>query len=430
MRVDSVAQREPQSPIPYVRPFCSEAELGYVLESLAGGHRHGDGPFTRRCQAWLEAQTGCAAALLTTSCTTALEMSAILAGIGPGDEVIMPSYTFVSTANAFVLRGATPVFVDIDPATQNLDPARVEAAISPRTKAIVPVHYAGIGCDMDALCEIARRHRLLVIEDAAQALLSTYKGRALGSIGQLGAISFHDTKNTSCGEGGALLVNDPEFVERARIVWEKGTNRQQMLRGEVDKYSWMDVGSSFLPSDVTAAFLLGQLEAAEATTVSRRSTWRTYHCAFADAEERGLVRRPSVPADCEHNGHIYYLILRSAAARVEFIERMKQRRIGTPFHFVPLHDSPAGRRFGRAVGRLRATAVAGTRLVRLPLWRDMPAETVSTVIEAALDALREIERSARPVRSVRRSGIVREPPVPVPVAAGDRPAAPPAAASP
>jgi dTDP-4-amino-4,6-dideoxygalactose transaminase len=413
MPAGSSTQPEPPQPIPYSRAFCTDAEVGYVLESLATGHRHGDGPFTRRCHAWLEARTGCAATLLTTSCTTALEMAAVLAGVAPGDEVIMPSYTFVSTANAFVLRGATPVFVDIDAATQNLDPARIEAAITPRTKAIVPVHYAGVGCDMDALCGIARRHRLLVIEDAAQALLSTYKRRPLGSIGQFGAISFHDTKNTSCGEGGALLINDPRFVERARIIWEKGTNRQQMLRGEVAKYSWMDIGSSYLPSDVTAAFLLAQLEAADATVVSRRSVWRTYHSAFADAEQRGWVRRPFVPAECEHNGHIYYLILPSAERRSLFIERMKQRRIATPFHFVPLHGSPAGRRFGRAVGSLRATATAGSRLVRLPLWRDMPAETVSAVIEAAVAVLSEFG-GARGARSVKRASVIRaaSPPTP------------------
>jgi dTDP-4-amino-4,6-dideoxygalactose transaminase len=318
-------------------------------------------------------------------------MAAILADIGPGDEVVMPSYTFVSTANAFVLRGAIPVFVDVDPATQNIDPQRIEAAITARTRAIVPVHYAGIACDMDAICAIARRYGLMVIEDAAQGLLAEYKGRALGSIGDLGAISFHDTKNTSSGEGGALIINRPDLLDRAYIIREKGTNRHQMLRGVVEKYTWVDVGSSFLPSDVTAAFLLGQLEVADATAESRRRIWETYHRAFAEAEAQGLVRRPVVPEGCVHNGHIYYLILPSTAARGVFLDRMKERGIGAPFHYVPLHDSPAGRRFGRVAGSLAATEIAGSRLIRLPLWRDMPAEVVSTVIAEVWNVLAELK---------------------------------------
>ncbi|MDB5406589.1 MAG: dTDP-4-amino-4,6-dideoxygalactose transaminase [Rhodospirillales bacterium] len=384
-------QHRSRASIQFNRPSLGTTELRYISQALASGHRHGDGSFTARCHEWLVARTNCRVALLTTSCTTALEMAAILAGVGPGDEVVMPSYTFVSTANAFVLRGATPVLVDVDPATQNIDPEQVERAITPRTKAIVPVHYAGVACDMDALCAIARRHGLLLIEDAAQALLSTYRGRPLGSFGQLGTISFHDTKNTSSGEGGALLVNDPALVERAYVIRDKGTNRHQMLRGEVDKYTWCDVGSSFLPSEVTAAFLLAQLEASDATAESRRHTWQTYHRAFAAAEAQGLVRRPFIPPGCEHNGHIYYLILPSTAARGVFLARMKERGISAPFHYVPLHDSPAGRRFGRVGGSLAATEIAGSRLIRLPLWRDMPAEVVSTVIAEVWNVLTELK---------------------------------------
>ncbi|MBX6366826.1 MAG: dTDP-4-amino-4,6-dideoxygalactose transaminase [Rhodospirillales bacterium] len=376
--------------VPFNRPYLGRAELAYASAALASAHRQGAGPFTARCHTWLEDTTGCAKALLTSSCTAALEMAALLLGIKPGDEVVMPSYTFVSTANAFVLRGAIPVFVDIDPRTQNLDPARVAAAITKRTKAIVPVHYAGVGCDMDAIMAIAEQHGLYVVEDAAQGLMATYKGRALGSIGHLGTISFHDTKNTSCGEGGALLIRDKALIERALVLWEKGTDRQKMLRGEVDKYTWVDVGSSFLPSDITAAILLGQLEEAAATAEDRRRTWMLYHDAFEEAEREGIVVRPSVPAECRHNGHLYYLLLPSAAARDAFIARLRQRGIGTPFHYVPLHSSPAGRRFGRVHGPMRATLRAGACLVRLPLWRGMTAEDVETVIREGLAVLAEL----------------------------------------
>jgi dTDP-4-amino-4,6-dideoxygalactose transaminase len=382
-----------QGGVAFNRPYMSASELAYVGAALASAHRQGGGPFTRRCHAWLEATTGCGKALLTNSCTAALEMAALLIGVGPGDEVVMPSYTFVSTANAFVLRGATPVFVDIDPATQNIDPARIEAAITPRTKAIVPVHYAGVGCDMDAIMAIAERHRLFVVEDAAQGLMASYKGRALGTIGHLGALSFHDTKNTSSGEGGALLIRDAGLVERALVLWEKGTDRQRMLRGEVDKYTWVDIGSSFLPSEVTAAMLLAQLEEAAATAEDRRRSWATYHEAFAAAEREGLLARPAVPAECRHNGHLYYLLLPSAAAQAEFIARMRRRGHGTPFHYVPLHSSPAGRRFGRVSGRMRATARAGACLVRLPLWRGMPGEDLERVIADAHAALADLARA-------------------------------------
>jgi dTDP-4-amino-4,6-dideoxygalactose transaminase len=395
--------------VPFNQPYLGDAEIPYASDALRSAHRQGGGPFTQRCQAWLEAATGCSKALLTPSCTAALEMAALLLGVGPGDEVIMPSYTFVSTANAFVLRGATPVFVDIDPATQNIDPKAIEAAVTPRTKAIVPVHYAGIGCDMDAIMTIAERHRLYVVEDAAQGLMATYKGRALGSIGHLGALSFHDTKNTSCGEGGALLIRDPCLVERALVLWEKGTDRQRMLRGEIDKYTWVDVGSSFLPSDITAAVLLAQLEGAAEAAEDRCRTWATYHDAFEAAARIGIVARPIVPDECRHNGHLYYLILPGATARADFITRLRARNIGTPLHYVPLHSSPAGARFGRVNGSMRATVRAGTRLVRLPLWRAMPKEAVESVIaevRAAIASLAgdDVVRVA-PVGRPDRSGI-------------------------
>jgi len=377
--------------VPFNRPWASDAELTYTREALMSSHRQGDGRFTERCHAWLEQHTRTEKALLTTSCTAALEMAALLIDVGPGDEVIMPSFTFVSTANAFVLRGAVPVFVDIDPMTQNIAPEKIEAAITPRTKAIVPVHYAGIACDMDAIMAIAERHRLFVIEDAAQGLLAYHKGRHLGTIGHLGALSFHDTKNVSCGEGGALLINDRQFIDRALIIREKGTNRQQMLLGLADKYTWVDIGSSFLPSEVTAAFLLAQLEAAHETCEDRRATWYAYHAAFEPLAAERVVQRPAVPPNSRHNGHLYYLLLRDGRARDEFIRQLRACGIGAPFHYVPLHTSPAGRRFCRTHGPMRATIDAGERLVRLPLWRNMPASTVAAVTEQAIWAAQKRE---------------------------------------
>jgi dTDP-4-amino-4,6-dideoxygalactose transaminase len=354
--------------VPFNKPFLTGRELEYIRQAHENSHLSGDGPFTKRCQVWLERTTGCGKALLTHSGTGALEMAAILAGTGPGDEIIMPSFTFVSTANAFVLRGGVPVFVDVREDTLNIDESKIEAAITPRTRAIVVVHYAGMACDMDAIREIARRRGLLLIEDAAQALGASYRGRPLGSLGDLAAISFHETKNVICGEGGALLVNSPELVERAEIVREKGTNRSKFLRGDVDKYTWVDVGSSFLSSDILAAFLWAQLEAADAINQQRMALWRRYHEGFADAERAGRARRPVVPDGASPNAHTYFLILPDAAVRTRFIQTLRREDIYAVFHYVPLHSSPAGKRYGRTSGGMETTDAMSARLVRLPLW--------------------------------------------------------------
>ncbi|HXD38875.1 MAG TPA: dTDP-4-amino-4,6-dideoxygalactose transaminase, partial [Rhodanobacter sp.] len=317
---------------------------------------------------WLERRTGTRKALLTHSCTAALEMAAILLDLQPGDEVIMPSFTFVSTANAFVLRGAVPVFVDIRPDTLNIDEALIEQAITPRTRAICVVHYAGVACEMDTIMAIAARHRLRVVEDAAQAMLSLYKGRPLGSIGDLAALSFHETKNVISGEGGALLINDPALVERAEVIREKGTNRTRFFRGQVDKYTWVDLGSSYLPSELVAAFLAAQLEEADHITSRRLAIWDRYHAWAAPLESAGRLRRPVIPAECAHNAHMYFLLLRGLEARTHFIEAMKAAGIGTVFHYIPLHSSPAGQRYGRMSGTLAHTDAASDGLVRLPLW--------------------------------------------------------------
>jgi dTDP-4-amino-4,6-dideoxygalactose transaminase len=369
--------------IPFNKPYMTGRELGYIAQAHANAHLSGDGPFTRRCHAWLEQTTGTLKALLTHSCTAALEMSALLADVAPGDEVVMPSFTFVSTANAFVLRGAVPVFVDVRPDTLNIDEGRIEAAITPRTRAICVVHYAGVACEMDAITTIAERRGLMVIEDAAQCILSTYRGKSLGTFGALGALSFHETKNIISGEGGALLVNDPRLVERAEIIREKGTNRSQFFRGQVDKYTWVDVGSSYLPSEILAAFLAAQMEEAEAITERRLRIWNAYHDAFAALETRGLVRRPVVPAHCRHNAHLYYLLLRDLDTRTRFISTLKAAGVHTVFHYVPLHSAPAGQRYGRAAGALPVTDDASDRLVRLPLWLpDMDQQRVIDAVEA------------------------------------------------
>jgi dTDP-4-amino-4,6-dideoxygalactose transaminase len=368
--------------IPFNRPYLTGKELTYIAEAHAAGHLSGDGEFTSLCSRWLEGQTGCHRALLTHSCTAALEMTALLAGLEPGDEIIMPSYTFVSTANAFVLRGAVPVFVDIRPDTLNMDETLIGAAVTERTKAIVPVHYAGVGCEMGRILEIAAAHSLMVIEDAAQCMSASYKGRALGAIGQLGTLSFHETKNITCGEGGALLVNDPDLAERAEIIREKGTNRSQFFRGHVDKYTWVDMGSSYLPSEVTAAFLWAQMQSADTITQRRLQMWERYHEAFAELEASGIVRRPIVPEDCVHNAHMYYLLLRGLEQRTEFIRLMGESGIGTVFHYVPLHLSPAGKRYGRCGTPMRVTENLAERIVRLPLWVGLEVEQ-SYLIERA-----------------------------------------------
>jgi dTDP-4-amino-4,6-dideoxygalactose transaminase len=361
-------------------------ELSYIAQAHQNHRLAGDGPFTAACSHWLEQRTGARKALLTHSCTAALDMAAILAGIGPGDEVIMPSYTFVSTANAFVLRGGVPVFVDIRPDTLNIDETLIEAAITPRTKAVVPVHYAGVGCEMEPIVDIARRHHLLVIEDAAQGLMTEHRERSLGAIGHLGTVSFHETKNVISGEGGALLINDARFIERAEIVREKGTDRSRFFRGEVDKYTWVDIGSSYLPGEIIAAFLWAQLEEAESITARRIELWNRYHERLEACERAGRIRRPVVPAGCRHNAHLYYILLPSLEHRSRLIERLRLRGIGAVFHYVPLHSSPAGRRYGRAAGPMDNTDRLSSRLLRLPLWLGMDAD-VADVVAREIDAL-------------------------------------------
>lgn len=372
--------------IPFNKPYMTGRELDYIVQAHTNLHLAGDGNFTKQCHAWLEQRVDCHKALLTHSCTAALEMAAILADIQPGDEIIMPSYTFVSTANAFVLRGGVPVFVDIRSDTLNIDESRIEAAITSRTKAIVPVHYAGVACEMDTIMDIAQRRGLLVIEDAAQGIMSKYKGRALGSIGHMGALSFHETKNIISGEGGALLINDARFAERAEIIREKGTNRSQFFRGQVDKYTWVDIGSSYLPGEIIAAFLWAQMEEADAITSQRLKVWNVYHRLFLQAEKNGLLRRPIIPDELDHNAHMYYLILPTTQARYALIEKLKERGINSVFHYVPLHSSPAGQLLSRHVGAMTNTDNLSERLVRLPLWVGMEDQT-EWVAEQVLNLL-------------------------------------------
>jgi dTDP-4-amino-4,6-dideoxygalactose transaminase len=384
---DGLLDEAPMTQVPFNKPFLTGRELDYIRQAHENMHLSGDGPFTRRCQAWLERTIGCAKALLTHSCTGALEMAAILAGTGPGDEIIMPSFTFVSTANAFVLRGGVPVFVDVREDTLNLDERLIEAAITRRTRAIVVVHYAGVACAMDPIRQLARRRGLMLIEDAAQALGSAYGGRPLGSFGELATLSFHETKNLISGEGGALLLNSAALVARAEIVREKGTDRSKFFRGEVDKYSWVDIGSSFLPSDILAAFLWAQLEAAETIGAARKTLWQRYHEGFADAERAGLARRPVVPSEASSNAHAYFLILPDAAARRRFIDALRCDDIHALFHYVPLHSSPAGLKYGRVGGSMAVTEAMSERLVRLPLWIGLEAQQ-DYVIERCRNALR------------------------------------------
>ncbi len=373
--------------IQFNQPHVTGRESEYIGQAIASGRFAGDGPFTKRCTAWLEERTGSRKALLTHSCTAALEMSALLADIQPGDEAIMPSFTFVSTANAFVLRGGVPVFVDIRPDTLNMDETKVEAAITPRTKAVVAVHYAGVGCEMDTIMDIARRHGLRVVEDAAQGVLASYRGRPLGSMGDLGCFSFHETKNVICGEGGALLVNNSQLADRAEIIREKGTNRSRFLKGQVDKYTWVDMGSSYLPGEVTAAFLLAQLDAADDITRRRLDLWSRYHDLLKPLEAKGLARLPSVPAHCQHNAHSFHVILANPGARAKAMRDMEARGISTTFHYVPLHSSPAGIRYGRAHEGLAITEDMADRLLRLPLHCGLDADAQDRVVAGLLDAL-------------------------------------------
>ncbi|XHX79915.1 MAG: dTDP-4-amino-4,6-dideoxygalactose transaminase [Stenomitos frigidus ULC029] len=383
----NLAVKDDLNSIPFSKLYTTDHELEYVAQAISSRQIAGDGAFTKKCQHWLQTVLGSQKVLLTHSCTAALEMAVILADIQPGDEVIMPSYTFVSTANAVVLRGGIPVFVDIRLDTLNLDETLVEAAITPQTKAIMPVHYAGIGCEMSAIQALATRYGLAIIEDAAQGFSSRYKNQALGSFGQMAAFSFHATKNIVSGEGGALAINDPTLIERAEIIWEKGTNRSQFFRGAVDKYTWVDVGSSYLPSDLLAAFLWAQLGQADEITQQRRQLWHRYHKAFAELDLQRKVRRPTVPPECQHNAHIYYLLVNDLETRTQVLSALKRYGVQATFHYVPLHSSPAGRKYGRAQGELSVTDDICDRIVRLPLSAALTISEVDRVIELVLQAL-------------------------------------------
>ncbi|MBP6802575.1 MAG: dTDP-4-amino-4,6-dideoxygalactose transaminase [Chloroflexi bacterium] len=367
--------------IPFNRPSLTGNEFEYMRQAMGNGRLSGDGPFTKKCHAYLEQALGAPRVLLTTSCTHALEMAALLLNIQPGDEIILPSFTFVSTANAFVLRGAQIVFADIRPDTLNMDETQLESLITPRTKAIVPVHYAGVGCEMDAILALAQRHGIQVVEDAAHGLFGKYKGRYLGTFGALATQSFHDTKNFTCGEGGALVINDPQFIEAAEIFREKGTDRSRFFRGQVDKYSWVSSGSSYLPADLLAAFLLAQLESRETIQAKRRQVWHFYDEALADwAEEQG-VKRPYIPDTCEQAYHMYYLLTPSLAYRTALINHLKTRGIQSVFHYVPLHLSKMGRKMGGQEGDCPVTESVSDRLLRLPFFNDLTEREQTAVIE-------------------------------------------------
>ena len=365
--------------IPFNVPPRTGSELQYMQQAIEGNKICGDGRFTKQCSAWMQERFGIQKVLLTTSGTTALEMAALLCGLNPGDEVILPSFTFSSTATAFVLAGARLVFVDIRPDTMNIDETKIEAAITPRTKVIVPMHYAGVACEMDAIMEIAGRHGLKVVEDAAQGVMSAYKGKALGTIGEFGCYSFHETKNYSMGEGGALLIRDPENNEQAEILREKGTNRSKFFRGQVDKYTWVDYGSSYLPSELNAAYLWAQLEQAEKINNDRLRTWNFYYETLKPLADKGLIGLPVVPENCTHNAHIFYVKLRDLEQRTEFISYMKEHGVQCVFHYIPLHSAPAGRKFGRFSGEDVFTTLESERLCRLPMHYRLSREDAAEV---------------------------------------------------
>lgn len=360
-------------------------EDAYIKEAIANKKICGDGEFTKRCHTWLEQRTGTKKALLTTSCTHSLEMAAILSKVGPGDEVILPSYTFVSTADAFVLRGATVVFVDIRKDTLNIDETLIEDAITDKTKVIAPVHYAGVGCEMDTIMDIAKRHNLLVVEDAAQGVMATYKGKALGTIGDYGCYSFHETKNYSMGEGGALLIRDEENIDMAEIVREKGTNRSRFFRGQVDKYTWVEAGSSYLPSELNAAYLYGQLEKAEEINNQRLESWANYYEGLSDLAKEGRIDLPYVPEECKHNAHMFYVKAKDLEERTALIAYLKEHGIGSVFHYVPLHSAEAGLKYGRFHGEDRYTTKESERLLRLPMYYGLTKEETDSVIECVHD---------------------------------------------
>lgn len=365
--------------IPFNIPPFTGKEMNYIRQAVENQKICGDGPYTKKCSEWIEQKTGTAKCLLTTSCTHATELAALLADVKEGDEVIMPSYTFVSTADAFVLRGAKPVFVDIRPDTMNMDETLIEDAITPRTKAIVPVHYAGVACEMDTIMDIAKRHHLLVIEDAAQGIMSTYKGQALGAIGDFGCFSFHETKNYSMGEGGALLIKDPQYVEEAEIIREKGTNRSKFYRGQIDKYTWVNYGSSYLPSDMNAAYLWAQLELAEEINEKRRSIWNRYWELLQPLKEQGCIELPTVPEGCVHNAHMFYIKAKDLEERTGLIDFLRENEIWPVFHYIPLHTAPAGIKFGEFHGEDKYTTKESERLCRLPLFYSLELEQVDYI---------------------------------------------------
>ena len=370
--------------IPFNIPPYLGTETEYIREAIHNHKICGDGPFTKQCHHWLEEKTGTAKALLTTSCTHALEMAALLLDIKPGDEVILPSFTFCSTADAFVLRGAKLVFVDIRPDTMNIDETKIEDAITDKTVAIVPVHYAGVACEMDTIMDIAKRHNLKVVEDAAQAVMSSYKGQALGAIGDYGCYSFHETKNYSMGEGGALLIKDPAMTEKAEILREKGTNRSVFLRGQIDKYTWVDHGSSYLPSDMNAAYLWAQLLEADKINNDRLAAWQTYYDAFEQLEQEGFVERPVIPEGCVHNAHMFYLKAKDLEERTALIGYLKQHEIMAVFHYIPLHSAPAGVKFGRFHGEDVYTTAESDRLLRLPMYYGLKKNELNKIIDTVI----------------------------------------------
>ncbi len=366
--------------IPFNIPPFTGKEMNYIRQAVENQKICGDGPYTKKCSEWIEQKTGTAKCLLTTSCTHATELAALLADVKEGDEVIMPSYTFVSTADAFVLRGAKPVFVDIRPDTMNMDETLIEDAITPRTKAIVPVHYAGVACEMDTIMDIAKRHHLLVIEDAAQGIMSTYKGQALGAIGDFGCFSFHETKNYSMGEGGALLIKDSKYVEEAEIIREKGTNRSKFYRGQIDKYTWVNYGSSYLPSDMNAAYLWAQLELADQINEKRLSLWNHYRELLTPLKEKGYIELPTVPEGCVHNAHMFYIKAKNLEERTRLIDFLKKNEIWSVFHYIPLHTAPAGMKFGEFHGEDRYTTKESERLCRLPMYYSLELDQVDYIV--------------------------------------------------
>lgn len=389
LKVDSkmLSRQLSSEEVPFNRPFLTGLEEACISIALESRFLSGDGPYTEKCHAWLEERTGAPKALLTHSCTAALEIAALLLDIRPGDEIIIPSYTFVSTANAFVLRGGIPVFIDIRPDTLNLDETLLEEAITGSTRAIVPVHYAGVSCEMDSIMEIAVENQIAVVEDAAQGVLSTYKGRELGSIGDLGTYSFHETKNIICGEGGALIVNRERYREPAEIVREKGTDRSRFFRGVIDKYTWQEKGSSYLPCELVASFLAAQLQAAEQITDARLKAWNFYYQQLKPLESANVLRLPENPTECRHNAHIFYVILAQEFDRQSVIDYLKSIKISVAFHYIPLHSSPAGRRFGRHIGKMEVTDYVSKKIVRLPMWADITTKIQMRVVEGLISAI-------------------------------------------